>query len=154
MYSRLATVACLAAASVLAGCAGSLPVARQIDNTFTIADDMDVVWPAVIETFSDQLWPIDNIERASGLITTDWIIFGPQPYFDCGDAGSFGSFRDESGRFNVFVREAGNSTAMTVTTLWRTTVVNSLDGSVGTRDCVSTGLLEGRFHEDVLARIE
>jgi len=51
------------------------PPPRQIQNSFPIEGEFDKVWTAIIETFSDLQLPIENIEKASGLITTDWIDF-------------------------------------------------------------------------------
>lgn len=64
----------------LFGC-GTAPAPRQIQNSFPLPYPFEATWQAVIETFADLNLPILNMEKASGLITTDWIsAFSPRAW--------------------------------------------------------------------------
>jgi hypothetical protein len=71
----------------------------------------DEAWEAAIDTFEELRLPIDNLERASGVVTTDWILLDDaDEYMDCPDDAS----RNAEGRFNVFLREIGDGVRVTV----------------------------------------
>jgi hypothetical protein len=118
---------------------------------------MQPTWNAVIDVFGERLWAIDNMEMASGLITTDWMSVGEQDaleYMDCGIATRYGNMPEEpivgdQVRFNIVVRDATDGTTVTVNALMR--ALSDIDASV--RDCVSTGLLEREIHEQVAGRV-
>jgi len=58
----------------------------MIQKSFLIEAPFDKIWEAIIETFAELQLPIQNMEKASGLITTDWIDFKGQTnedYCDC-----------------------------------------------------------------------
>ena len=134
------------AAIVVAGCA-TAPKPRSIVNAFDQAASFDQVWSATVETFADMSFPIDNMEKDSGLITTDWInITGTsnEEYCDCGGLG----LAIENARrvkFNVFVKEANSKVVVKVNCQFQQT--RSLGNNVGNTNCVSTGKLEARINE-------
>lgn len=138
--------------TVVGACA-TLPEPREVERTFHIdGSTVDDLWPAVIETFGSRSWAIDNMERASGLITTDWMHATDPSWMDCGNPG-MGGFVDRMVRFNVFVRSASEGTDLSINTSFRTTRTAFEGPSVGI-DCVSTGVLEMVVRDEILARVD
>ena len=131
----------------LVACA-STGTMREFESTATYPGaSFGEVWDSVIDIFGDRLWAIDNMERDSGIITTDWMLDTNVSYQDCGSAGTFGSDNNHMGRFNIVVREQPTGTSMRVTTTWRVTRNSDLDSSSSLVDCFSTGVLEREIHE-------
>ena len=122
--------------------------------TITIGDDeegarievfegvtFDESWEAAIDTFEELRLPIDNLERESGVVTTDWILLDEaDAYMDCPDEAS----RNEEGRFNVFLREIEGGIRVTVNASYR-----AEDDTGGRLVCVS----DGDYEELILRRI-
>ncbi len=130
----------------------SAPVARNFESladypgaTFT------EVWDLVIDVFGDRNWAIDNLERDSGIITTDWMRADNVSYQDCGSPGFLSSDSDHMGRFNVVVRETEDGVSIRVTTSWQATRSSENDTSIV--ECLSTGVLERELHEEVQDRL-
>ncbi|MCL4510012.1 MAG: hypothetical protein M1470_02945 [Bacteroidetes bacterium] len=59
---------------VLAGCA-SVPVPPAIQDTEIINAPFDKVWSAIVGTLAEQSLPIQSIDKASGLVTTQFVVF-------------------------------------------------------------------------------
>lgn len=119
----------LIAALVLGGCAMHRPPTATYDFDPTAAypgASFDEVWDAVIDVFGEQTWPIDQIEKASGVITTGWLR-APRDWADCGTVpgieatGSLPADRiqNQEVRFNVIVRRRDGVTTMRVNTAHR-----------------------------------
>jgi uncharacterized lipoprotein len=145
-----AVVICL----MLAACATS-PVPRQIQNSFPIDQSFEKVWQAVIETFAELNLPIMNMEKASGLITTDWISFRGQKnetgYCSCGRARFPLSEVDRTGKFNVYVKKIGEgSCEIKVNSVFEKTA--AYQDAVEKQFCVSTGKLEKEIYDRVLEK--
>jgi len=140
------------------GCAGTIPVPRQITKAFPIEAPFDGVWQAVIETFADLQLPIQNMEMDSGLITTDWIDFSSEKskeYSDCGEI-KFGLVEGgRSGKFNVFVKRIlDNSCEVMVNCMYRQTQVKLNGDFYKNKDCVSTGKLEADMFELIKSKLK
>jgi hypothetical protein len=134
----------------LVACA-TAPVARQIDRQVNLPGvDFDDAWNAVIDLFGERNWTIDNMEKASGFITSDWMGTSTGTYVDCGSPG-IGADQNHRGRFNVVVREGNGGVSVTVNTTWQATRV--LMGERGAIECVSTGLLEREVHGEIRRRL-
>lgn len=147
---RRAIVLCLA----LAGCMATAPVAREFDRTAAIPGaDFNRVWDSVIDLFGERTWAIDNMERASGLIVTDWMNAGDRgaDIMDCGRPGGLAVDSSPSVRFNVVVREGEGTPTLTVNTNMRT--LRGLGNNQAFVDCLSTGVLEREVHEEVMRRV-
>jgi len=101
----------------------------------------DRAWNATIDTFEELRLPIDNLERSSGVVTTDWILLdSAEAYMDCPEAAS----RNAEGRFNVFLREVEEGTRVTVNASFRA------EDDTGRRlSCPS----DGDYEELILRRI-
>jgi len=134
------------------------PAPRQITNAFPIEAPFDKVWEAVIGSFAELQLPIVNMEKDSGLITTDWISFTGQKNTDYADCGKIPLGLKEggrSGRFNVFVRRISESSCeVNVNCVYRQTVVKLGGDFYRHRDCVSTGNLEARMFEIIKSKLE
>lgn len=139
---------------LLVSCASG-PAPRTIINSFTIDGDYDAVWSAVIETFADLQLPIDNMEKDSGLITTDWIDFTGQTnegYCDCGGLG-INIEVNRKGKFNVFVKKiTENSFEMKVNCMFEQ--VYRFGDTIYKRNCVSTGNLEADMYNLVIEKLQ
>lgn len=134
------------------GCA-TAPTPRTITKSFPVESDYDSAWSALIETFAELQLPIDNMEKDSGLITTDWIEFTGQTnedYCDCGKLG-INIEINRLGKFNVFVKKSTeNSCQMTVNSMWEQTY--QFGDDVYKRKCVSTGNLEREIYDLVATK--
>ena len=135
---------------VVAGCAQG-PGVYNFERTRLIeGHTSDEVWDAVIDVFGERNWLISNMEKASGIITTD-PMGADSKYADCGKSALFSSYRNYQGRFNVLVRANDEGVDLRVTSTWAATVWNTLDSVIsGSIECVSTGALERDIYEDVL----
>jgi len=150
------------------------PQPRQIQNTFPVDKPFDSVWQAVIEAFAELNLPIDNLERDSGLITTDWINFQEQNpengYCDCGKvlipqssspdwimgrpikeedvtAKTYTTFKVR-GRFNVFVKESEQGPCeIKINSIFET------DFDTEQKSCLSTGRLEASLYKIIQKKL-
>ena len=136
---------------ILMACA-SAPVARQIQNSFPVDKDFDTTWQAVIETFAELNLPIMNMEKASGLITTDWIKLDDPQASDCGKMGMMSSEVGRRVKFNVFVKRVGNVSEMKVNAMFEALVQTYGSHVIGTSSCYSTGKFEKEIYDRVLAK--
>ncbi len=139
--------------TMFCGCA-TAPAPRTIVNAFSFDASMDDVWSATVETFAELNLPIDNMEKDSGLITTDWISFsgsGNKEWCDCGGLGM--AIEDSrSGKFNVFVKQTGTTVSLRVNCQFQQRA--HLGGTYVNRECVSTGALEARLNDLVGSKLK
>jgi uncharacterized lipoprotein len=148
---------------VLLACIGLALVVYAQDTaqkpviTFQIANPLDDVWQAVIETFSDLNIPLDKIEKDSGLITTDWIRLSDKKtaktYMNCREkGGALIADITRRVRFNVFIKktEEGSQIKINCNFQWISTARN---GSV-TEDCTTTGVFEKKIFEAIEAKFK
>jgi len=140
--------------SVFLYCHPPPPSPRIIQNSFPIDRPLDDVWIALIETFVDMNMPIDNTEKDSGLITTDWINFKGQTneeYCDCGSPG-IGIEVNRQGKINIFVKKiTQNSCEIKVSCLFQQKR-EFADSTTHTRSCISTGNLESEIFELIVSK--
>ncbi|MHA1331777.1 MAG: hypothetical protein ACTSR2_11940 [Candidatus Hodarchaeales archaeon] len=135
------------------GCA-TAPPPRQIQNIFTVEADFDKVWTALIDTFADLQVPIENMEKDSGLIITDWIDITGQTNEDYCDCGGLGIFSEVArlGKFNVFVKKlTENSCELRVNCQFQQTIEFGEERSA--RRCVSTGNLEAEIYRIIDSKV-
>lgn len=146
-------VATLLLISILGACATAPPTNYDVQRSFEYSEGFDEVWSAVIDTFGEMGYAIDNMERASGFITTDRMsVNRGSPYLDCGRPGGLMVDSNWTGRFNVVVREEGGGSTVTVNTDWQ--AVRSLgETSRTTINCVSTGAFEQEFAATLTERL-
>ena len=71
------TMMALTGSFVLTGCATTQPQPTgPIHKEFILDAAFDKVWPAVLERATDRSWPIKTIDKASGIIATDFVSLG------------------------------------------------------------------------------
>ena len=107
----------LALTVLILGCAAKAPTTIYMpppEREYNIATD--VIWEAVLETFTDLEIPIDNIETASGFIRSDYILMDDKTYIDCGSVWKgvgYGGWEGPANaglRITVFIREKDPTT--------------------------------------------
>jgi hypothetical protein len=137
---------------IVAACpAPTPPKTYTVDKNFTISAPVDATWSAIVDVFALRNWKIDKLDKASGLITTDWMLVSAYStetvgqFMDCGTTP--GETEADKLRslvsFNIVVHEAGPNTAVTVNASFRRRLGNGLI------DCESTGAVEDLIHENL-----
>ena len=154
---RMKKMIALAAIASLTGCAAAGVSNMQqgnIDNNFVFDQSYDEVWSSTVEWFASNNIPIDNVDKASGLISSNYGLNPGMGVVDCGEpTGNIGLYRarfeDMSGNINIIVREVGpEETRATVNVFGNAlVVVRNAYGVVSSANvrCVSTGSLESRY---------
>jgi hypothetical protein len=149
----------LAAISCLGISCATAPAPRQITNSFPVNAPFEATWTAVIESFAEMNLPIMNMEKASGLITTDWISFGGNNqwvrYCDCGKLG-LNEERARRGKFNVFVKKADDASCeMKINAVFEVVVASALarNAPESIKTCVSTGNFEAEICKNIMEKI-
>jgi len=121
-------------------CASS-PKTYNYDRSEVYEASYDDVWEAVIDVFAENDWPIQTLEKDSGIISTSRATMDKDSNWSECDTGMFGNLRDKAGSFNVRVREVGSGqSSLTVTTTFEAGM--SGIGGYERKPCVSTGQLE------------
>jgi len=138
-------------------CCGTAPKPQQIQNSFPIDKPFEAVWQSVIETFAELNLPILNMEKASGLITTDWISFRGQKdetgYCSCGKEAFPYYEVDRMGKFNVYVKKVSDGACeVKINSIFEMT--SAYENNVIKRSCFSTGKLEADIYKKVTEKIK
>lgn len=146
MRNVLRVVAVLAAA-VASAASATAPGKHTVKEAASVSADVDQTWIAVIDVFAEHNWPIQTVDKASGLIVTDWIRVDRPEADDAADCGS-APLRDNFGadvRFSVRVRAEGRGAKVHVVTTWR--------GRPQPIDCTSKGWVEDLIHREVRDKV-
>ncbi len=136
-------------------CAGVPPVVRDVESLANFRGvSFTEAWDLVVGELASRGWTIDNLERDSGIITSEWAsaegdLYGS--YRDCGSAGFRANFSNYRGRFHAVVREIDDEVSIRVTTSWQ--VVRNSTRSIDIVECLSTGVLERELHDAVRRRL-
>ena len=126
------------------GC-GAVPKLRHVENSRTYSASFDKTWSAAIAMFAENFWPIEMIEKESGLISSGW--FPDQEGLgDYGKAGMGARIDLGSGqvKLNIVVVSRGDSTS-SVTVNNRFKAKWWLSGFPRWQDGTSRGMLEKRI---------
>jgi len=130
-----------------AACA-SAPVVREVESLANYRGvSFTEAWDLVVGEFASRGWTIDDLERDSGIITSEWASAEGdlyQSYRDCGSAGFRANFSNYRGRFHAVVREIDDGVSVGFTTSWEATRNSS--NSISIVECQSSGLLELDLH--------
>jgi hypothetical protein len=140
---------------ILTGCKKAVtPSFHEFEKTWTVPSTFDQTWEATIELFAARGWPIEVLEKDSGIIASDWVrIHNQDGYADCGEAGwGIGVGRREV-EFNIFVkRDMQEGPRLTVNCNFRELRIYS--GYYSTNrsftECNSTGKLEAEIYAQIL----
>lgn len=154
--TRSLTIATAALLTVGTTACASAPARYPVDRRITVARaSFTQVWDAAIDAVADRGWPLDEIDRASGVLVTDWLVGVDPAWYDCGSPGLFDHQYNQAGRVTVVVREADDGVSLAVNTAWRAVRKGSdVEDAPYDVPCESTGVLEPEFHDSVLDRVE
>ena len=136
-------------AVLVLGCA-TPPQSHIFKKTWTVPGTFEETWSATVQLFAEKGWPIATLEKASGIIVSDWVSIGTQsPYADCGTPG-IATIQRREAKFNVFIRKGDSGPSLTVNANFRELRV--FDSQSFYQDCTSTGALESELHALILQR--
>jgi hypothetical protein len=127
------------------------PAQYNFNKSEIIKKSFDDVWAKIILWFGNNNTPIKTIEKASGLISTEFNLSAEniKQAMDCGSAASPYRYIDHSGNFNIIVEKISDtSTKVTINAFF-----NCFTGDMNTKTyeyervggkvtCNSTGYLE------------
>ena len=155
----------------MAGCA-SAPVARQIQDSWTVPGSFDAVWGATLEALAElNLSIVMPIDKGSGIITTELMNL-PDNRKGCWDCGklAFTQFsKGHRGKLTVFVKPAGEAQSelkvvanyevlfmdTTHEALTKSRFERAVQGdTLWSRPCFSTGQFEREIYEQVSAKVK
>jgi hypothetical protein len=151
---QMVRVGVVLASVVFAAASATAPKPKgsyKFERSRTVKTSVDAAWTALIDTFADRDWAIDKLDKASGIITTDWMSLTSgqaDEFADCGSA-PLATTRSQV-RFNVTVREVPTGAAVVVNTTFRQ--LRQVSDASGVIDCTSKGVVETIIHESVAAR--
>lgn len=137
---------------LLASCA-SAPQVHEFQKTWTMTSDFDRTWAATVEVFAEHGWSIATLEKASGIIVSEWLHLNAADaaeFYDRGNSG-LATTRTREAKFNVFVRQNGADVTLTVNASFREQ--RSFDQSVWYQECTSLGALEARLYSLIAERL-
>lgn len=135
------------------------PVVHFVEKERTISKSFDTVWQSAVEWFATHNTPIKNIDKNSGLLSTEYSLSLKEAakFMDCGMGESNFKGKVElvkpTGNFNLLVKKADESLTKVTVNVFFSCVVNKyryesllsteyvLESSERT-DCTSTGNLE------------
>ncbi|MDB4960426.1 MAG: hypothetical protein JWP01_425 [Myxococcales bacterium] len=124
------------------------PSTHAVNTTATVAASYEATWTAVLDLFAENNWAILNLDKDSGLVTTDWMRIEDK-YADCGNAPLL-TTDQTSVRFNVRVKSDEGSSEVAVNASFRQ--LRSFDGKSHVVDCTTNGTVEGFIHRMVDSR--
>ena len=128
---------------------------KEIQNKFEITKSYDETWSSVVKFFASKNIPIKVIDKSSGLIATDPMMYDTireKNYFECDKFFSVGIEVPYPGKaiFNVFVEKTKTDATLITVNLTPTYVVPANQfGTGGERPCFSTGQYEKELLEKV-----
>lgn len=149
MNKGLRTVfAALAALVVLCG----LAVAQDQGAT-TFSKPFDEVWDAAIAALDDVGLALDNADKASGVLTSDWTSFKKKDgYADAKRPPAIQMEFDRSAKLTIRVKASDDgSVAVAVDGAFKQSY--GFKGPEKTRSCPSTGALEKKYIEALRAKL-
>ncbi|MFI8749373.1 hypothetical protein ACIGG6_05155 [Vreelandella lionensis] len=146
----------------LGGCAAAgvtgLP-ADTAEKNFAFDKSYDEVWEATVEWFASNNTPIDNVDKDSGLISSNYGLNPGSGVIDCGQpTGNIGLypavFEDMKANINVIVRKQNDQQTRATVNIFGNALVVVRNGygqtvSAAAVDCVSTGSYERSFQRYV-----
>jgi hypothetical protein len=138
-------------AVLLSACA-SAPKAYDVDRSRIYPAPFDATWNALVDVFNQEGWPIDQIDKQSGFISTGWADTGNHPgWSDCGSA-ALAIDRQREGAFRIFVREEPGGTRVDITSNFRI-LREGMGQRLNYDSCNSTGMIEQRIHVLLLSNL-
>lgn len=140
---------------LFSGCANyKEPQQHIFDKSMTFNIGFDSVWTKIIKWFTDNNTPIKNIEKVSGLITTEYNLNAnsSKDCADCGIEGTLQSITDRVGNFSIIVERINdNQTKVSIAIYYKAILVtpnyssNYAPPNRTPITCESTGTLEKKI---------
>lgn len=148
LFEVAARVSAVGAAAVVSVASASAPAKREVQKSTTITASYDDAWSALIGVFSERGWSIGNMEKDSGLITTEWMDLNSSDEAKFADCGGSGVTVTEGVqiKFNVRV-ESDDGVNVTVDTFLR--ALRSFGKQTAFVPCQSKGTVEALIHSEV-----
>jgi hypothetical protein len=117
----------------------------------TVNASFNKTWDAVIDLFADRNIPIRTMDRASGFISAEPALAGSDEdaWAKCGGFGMYGG--PSSAVYNLLVRGDSTKSTVRMTVKWIHASRAPIDK---TRECSTTGVLEGLIESQVRTRAE
>ncbi|HBP40286.1 MAG: hypothetical protein ACTJG4_14000 [Vreelandella alkaliphila] len=152
----------VSALGFLGGCAAAgvtgLP-SDTAEKNFVFDKEFDNVWEATVEWFASNNTPIDNVDKNSGLISSNYGLNPGSGIINCGQpTGNVGllqaNFEDVNANINVIVRDQGEQQTRATVNIFGKALVVVRNGygqvmSSASVDCVSTGSYEKSYQDYV-----
>lgn len=141
-------VGTVAAACIAGAASATAPKAHKVTATRGVNYSFESTWTALIDVFADRNWAIDNLDKESGIVTTDWMSLGDEAerYADCGSSG-LSTVEATQIKFNVRVKGDASASTVSVNTKFRQQ--RRFDSNVAVVDCSSTGAVESEVQRQV-----
>jgi hypothetical protein len=125
----------------IAACAPIPPVETPgIQRTRSFALAPDAAWARILEVMADKRIQLKAVDRESGVIYGEELIPRDPRLADCGRGRSWTALDQTALTLNVFVRENGGGSKVTVNTSYKQMYSSGLDQRFVL--CQSTGALE------------
>lgn len=121
----------------------TVPKPESFDKQQQFGAPSNKTWASIVEILSDSKWPIESIEKDSGLLTTAFVNMGhdADKYTDCPTLLSIISQR--RGKLSIFVKSASeNETSVKINTHFEGFNEEILSKQSRWVICNSTGKLE------------
>ena len=143
-------IAALAAAVIFYG----LAAGQNPDPLVVSGKSLDAVWDAALAALDDVGLALNESDKASGIITSDWTSFKKKDgYVDAKKPPAIQMEFDRSAKLTIHIKASGDSLV--------TVVVDSafkqsygFKGPEKTRPCPSTGVLEKKFLDALKDRLK
>lgn len=138
----------MVAACIAGAASATAPKAHKVTATRGVNYSFESTWTALIDVFADRNWAIDNLDKESGIVTTDWMSLGDEAerYADCGSSG-LSTVEATQIKFNVRVKGDASASTVSVNTKFRQQ--RRFDSNVAVVDCSSTGAVESEVQRQV-----
>lgn len=146
------TTLCIVLLLALAGCV-TAPKQYEYQKKWNISSSFDSTWQALIDIFVEEEWHFDNVEKDSGVITTEWLVLfddNETTYADYGSCGLMIPIEDQV-RFNVLVRRTASTSTLEINAKFRQ--FRQLSDTIRYYNGNSKGALEREIYEKVSKRL-
>jgi hypothetical protein len=145
---------------LFAGCATvpTGPVA-PIQDSFEIDKPYDVVWKAAVATFAEKSLPVTSIEKDSGFITTDFVIFASGLYAEeqinataVRPAVFLGTWN--SGRYSINIYAQSIDSSKTKIKITPHIEAFENNGTKTWYPCASKGIIEKDIYDSIMSKLK
>lgn len=162
------TLLAATSATLVAGCAGMAdstgppsyvgPDEYEVESSRTINKSYDETWTAIVDFLSENNVPLDNVDKDSGLITSERARSQQSgPFIDCGDLeGGYYTWEvgreDVSQNINIRARKIDEKTTRVHADVFGSGVIYGYsmgDERPYDAQCVSTGELEQSLYRAI-----